>query len=57
MGRSRGTFFGDKDQISLGRTKGRGNRGMAGEAQNKGCFAEFPLLSKTQTLSQKLLDR
>ena len=58
MGRSR-TYFGDKDQISSGKTKGRGKRGMGGEAQNEVFFflAKFPLLSKIQTLSHKMLVR
>ena len=42
------------------REKGKGKRGYGGEAQNEvllGFFAKFPLLSKVQTLSHKLLVR
>ena len=48
-------IFGDKDQISSQRTKGRG----IGEKPKMRCFvfAKFPLLSKMQTLSHKLLVR
>ena len=56
MGRSR-TFWGDKDQISLGRTKGRGKWGYGEEVQYEFFFCKFPVLSKMQTLSQKLLVR
>ena len=54
MGRSRIRMAFNKDQISSLRAIGRGMRGMGGESLNEGCFVKFPLLSKIQTLSQKL---
>ena len=54
MGRSR-TFLEIRIKFHLGRTKGRGNMGR--ETQNEVFFAKFPLLSKIQTLSHKLLVR
>ena len=55
MGKSR-TFFGDRIKFHLGRTKGRGKRrGMRAEALKEVFFAKFPLLSKIQTSSHKLL--
>ena len=56
MGRSR-TFLGDKDQISSGKAKGRGMGGWWEMPKVRIICAKFPLLSKIQTLSQKLLVR
>ena len=56
MGRQ-GHFSGDKDQISSGEGKRTGYQGVWGEAQNEVFLAKFPLLSKIQTLSEKMLVR
>ena len=45
----------NQGHISLGRAKGRGKRGYGGESINEVIFPKFPLLSKIQSLSQKLL--
>ena len=52
-----GHFWGDKDQLLLGRAKGRGKRGYGEKPKMRVMFAKFPLFSKIQTLSHKLLVR
>ena len=50
-----GHFWGDKDQIYLGRAKGRGKRGYGGEAQNETNFKSPPLqLTCPKTYMQEL---
>ena len=51
-------FFRDKDKISSAEGNRKGVRGDMGEKPKmKVIFAKFPLLSKIQTLSHKLLVR
>ena len=49
--------FGIRIKFHLGRTKGRDKRGMGEKPKIRVIFAKFPLLSKTQPLSHKLLVR
>ena len=58
MGRSRTFFFEIRIKFHLRRAKGRGKRGVWGKkSKMRIIFAKFPLLSKIQTLSHKLLVR
>ena len=56
-GKVKDILGGIRIEFHLGREKGRGKRGYVEEAQNEVFFAKFPLLSKIQTLSHKLLVR
>ena len=50
---SQGDLFGDKDQIPSGRVKGRGKRGLWGEAQNEGYFCKLSIIKQdTNFISQ-----
>ena len=50
-----GHFFGISIKFCLRRAKGRGKRGMGEKPKMRVIFAQFPLFSKIQTLSHKLL--
>ena len=51
------SFLRDRYQISCGEEKRKGKSGYRGMAKMRVIFAKFPLLSKIQTLSHKLLVR
>ena len=52
-----GSFFKIRIKFYLGRTKGKNKGGMGEKPKIMWFFAKFPLLSKIQTLSHKLLVR
>ena len=52
-----GHFLGIRIKFHLGRAKGRSKGGMGEKPKMRVIFAKFPLLSKTQALSHKLLVR